>query len=580
MRRVPALLCVAALAAASCSGGGSGTETTVRRTTSTTVESTTSTTSTTLPPTPTHGGEVVIGGDLEPPTLNPFVEGGDSSVVSMIGQASMAGVYDIDGSTLELVPELVTRLPTVGNGGVVLNDDGTMTVRYEIRDEAVWSDGAPIDGSDLAFTWQLMRNPDISGERWTQLDVVDVGVDGKTFTMTFGEPTLAYETLFRYVVPRHVVAGTDFSADWNTQMWPSAGPFVFAEWQQGEYIKLTRNEQYWKTDPATGDRLPYLDAVEFRFVPDQEDLLYQFTQRQVDVVQPPAEPDAIGRLEQLEAAGAEVAIMAGPIWEHLNFQLGPNNRNAESLNQYRAFRQAVAYAIDSERIAARIGRIPVSSFLHLNSGDGPWGQYSYNRDLAEARLADACALAGRDCEADPPHVIFSAASDVGEGSNVGNYLVTALGSIGIEVELQLEESQLFFGDTLHDGTWDMGWFPWAQNPGATGALSTLDHFDPDSPAPDGMNYYRWGTADSLVQDDSVARFREVLGIARNSFDPGQVRSLADAAEQILADNAVIIPVAARPVVAGVWADKLVGFLMNPTPAGPTWNIEYWYRTDL
>lgn len=580
MRRVPALLCVVALVAASCNGGGGSTESTVRRTTSTAAESTTSTTSTTLAPTPTRGGEVVIGSDQEPPTLNPFVEGGDSSVVSMIGQASLAGVYDIDGSTLELVPELVTRLPTVGNGGVVLNDDGTMTVRYELRDEAVWSDGVPIDAGDMEFTWELMRNPDISGEQWTQLDVVDVVADGKTFTMTFGEPTLAYETLFRYIVPRHAVAGTNFLADWNTRMWPSAGPFVFEDWQQGEYIRLVRNEHYWKTDPATGDQLPYLDAVEFRFISDREELLYQFTQRQVDVVQPPAEPDVIDRLEQLEAAGVDVEVRAGPIWEHVNFQLGPNNRNEESLNQYRPFRQAVAYAIDPARIATWIGRTPIYSFLDLNGESGPWVQYEHDLDLAKALLAEACAMAERDCESDPPRVVFSAASDVGEGSRIGDYLAAVLDTIGIDVEVQLEESQSFFGETLYDGTWDVGWFPWAQNPGASGALSALDHFDPDSPAPDGMNYYRWGTADSLVQDDSVARFREVLQIARSSYDSAQVRSLAGAAEQILADNAVIIPVAARRVVAAVWADKVVGFEMNPSPAGPTWNIEYWYRTDV
>ena len=55
-----------------------------------------------------------------------------------------AGVQEIDGFTLELIPELVTELPTVDNGGVVVNDDGTMTVSYTIRDEAVWSDGTPI----------------------------------------------------------------------------------------------------------------------------------------------------------------------------------------------------------------------------------------------------------------------------------------------------------------------------------------------------------------------------------------------------------------------------------------------------
>ena len=51
--------------------------------------------------------------DQEPPTLNSFVPGGDNFIVSIIGQSYYAGVQEIDGFTLELMPELVTELPTV-----------------------------------------------------------------------------------------------------------------------------------------------------------------------------------------------------------------------------------------------------------------------------------------------------------------------------------------------------------------------------------------------------------------------------------------------------------------------------------
>ncbi len=578
MRRVLALLCAASLLAAACSRGGElgGTETSVRRASAPADGATT-----TEPPAPAYGGTVVIGGDQEPLTLNPFADGGDVSTVATIGQTYLAGVYDVDGSTLQLVPELVTELPSVGNGGVVLNDDGTMTVRWVIRDDAVWSDGVPVTAADLAFTWNLMRDPDISRDQWTELDVVAVNSSAKTFSMTFAAPTVEYETLFRYIVPRHAVEGTDFLTDWNTQMWPSAGPFVFSEWKPGEYIKLTRNDHYWKTDSA-GNELPYLDAVEFRFIQDGGDLLFQFTQRQLDVIQPIYDAETIKSLERLESDGVDLQLEAGPIWEHLNFQFGPNNRNPESLNRFRSFRQAVAYAIDPERIAALVGWAPIFSFLDLHAKDGaPWAQYSFDPRRAKELLADACAAAERDCDADPPVAILSTTNDAEEERpRIADYLASALGNIGIDVELQLEDSQVFFGDTLNDGTWDIGWFAWAWNPGASRALETLERFDPDSSPPDGKNLYRWGTPDSTVaDDDAVARFRGVMAVARNSFDSAQVMSLSRAAEQILADNAVVIPVGARQVAAAVWADTIVGFDLNPSQAGSTWNIEYWYRRE-
>ena len=83
-----------------------------------------------------------------------------------------------------------------------------------------------------------------------------------------------------------------------------------------------------------------------------------------------------------------------------------------------------------------------------------------------------------------------------------------------------------------------------------------------------------------MRDDAVTQFIDVLELARTSVDREQMETLAGAAEQILADNVVVIPVAARSVLGAVWADKLIGYEMNTSQAGHTWNIEHWRRVDL
>ena len=70
------------------------------------------------------------------------------------------GTQEIDGYTLELTPDLVTELPSVANGGIVVNADGTETINYTIRDEAVWDDGTPVSGFDYQFTYETIMNPD------------------------------------------------------------------------------------------------------------------------------------------------------------------------------------------------------------------------------------------------------------------------------------------------------------------------------------------------------------------------------------------------------------------------------------
>ncbi len=47
------------------------------------------------------------------------------------------------------------------------------------------------------------------------------------------------------------------------------GPFMLEEWVEHEATRLVRNPNYWRTD-AEGRQLPYLDAIEFRPIEDDE----------------------------------------------------------------------------------------------------------------------------------------------------------------------------------------------------------------------------------------------------------------------------------------------------------------------
>jgi len=52
-------------------------------------------------------------------------------------------------------------------------------------------------------------------------------------------------------------------ADYNETGWLSCGPFSVDQWQKGEFVKVVRNDNFWKTDPETGQQLPYLDSIVF-----------------------------------------------------------------------------------------------------------------------------------------------------------------------------------------------------------------------------------------------------------------------------------------------------------------------------
>ncbi len=613
MRRFVAIIAAGVLTATACSDRGTISEETVASSatrapttvassattaapTTTTSPGDTATTSsepniTFDPATPRYEGEVTIGGVEEPLTLNPYAPGGQERAVSIVGQAHLSGVFDIDPDTLELIPELVVAVPTVSNGGVVLNDDGSMDVTWELLPEARWSDGKAVSGADLEFTLMFRE---ASGE-CSELGVsapalptlVEEGmvVGDKSLTLRFETASLQHELLFRWVVPSHDVAESDYCLDWNTEMWSAAGPFIFAGWdREGDdrAIRFTRNENYWKAD-SEGRQLPYLDAVEFKYVSSAEELIGGFSEEEYDVVSPSVPVGEIP-VDRWDERGADVQIVPGLIWEHLNFQFGPANRNSASMNQYVDFRRAIARGIDRRALLDAVGADNMevldgflTRFTAPASGQ-PWSVYSH--DLGEARrlLAAACEQAARDCVAEPPRIVYSTTSNADFRPAVAEQLTIQLAAAGIDVELDLEDSQIFFGDTVQDGTWDVGSWAWAGVSGSAGIVEFFDRFDPAEPGADSRSFYNWGTPGSTVDaDEAVLLFRTLLDRMRSTTDAPEVFLLARQAEQLLADQVVIIPLGAQPVVGAVWSDEIRGYRMNPSPAGHTWNIEHWYR---
>jgi peptide/nickel transport system substrate-binding protein len=581
------LLLAFALVAAACSSDSGDTETTT--TTAAPDDTTTTTaapdTTTTTEPKVEHpyGGEAIVADAQEPPTLNSFVPGGDNFIVSIVGQGYLAGVQEIDGYTLELIPELVVELPTTTNGGVVINDDGTMTVKYTILDEAVWEDGTPITGDDFQFTLDTILNPDLPIDKTNYDQIVDSSADGKTFTYTMAQPTVVYELMFGTIIPKAQVEGTDFVADWNDKMWLSAGPFVFSEWAKGEYIVLTRNDNYWKTDPETGQQLPYLDSVTFRFIPETESIINAFKAREVDIIQPDPNTENIETLQALEPEGARVEVLNGPVWEHAAFQFGPGaaERNPNTCNDQYEMRLAVAQTIDKRVLTDEIlaGQVePLESYVDAYSptlSTQAWAQYTVDNALAAENYATAVANSGKECS-----VVFSTTSNNDARVKMSELFVGMFEASGIPYENQLEDSQLFFGETLDNGKFDLGEWAWVGSPGLAGLISIHDVWDPEAPPPDGGNYYRWGTEDSSVINEETARFAVIRDEMNATVDPDELTQLIAEAENIVADDLVIIPLYARLVTAAVWEDEIGGFKHNPTQASHTWNLEFWYRTDL
>jgi ABC-type transport system substrate-binding protein len=294
-----------------------------------------------------------------------------------------------------------------------------------------------------------------------------VVVGEKSFRFVLSRPSLVVESLFSVLLPAHVVAGTDLMADWNDRMWVSGGPFQFESWTPAteedlfSTIILTRNDAYWKVDGDTGQQLPFLDRVVFRFVGDVDTLVAEFEARRLDVITPGADAAILDHLAALE--GVVVDVVGNGQWEHLSFQFGQGRltRNPGSYNSHLEFRRAVAHAVDRDRVAAELfgsWGVGMDSYVEAFTpgwSQAAWAQYDYDPDAARTALAELCAKPDIDCTTNPPTVVFTAQS-ADLRIRLSEILEPMFTEVGIAFRAELDPALVFFGSTLDFGRYDLG----------------------------------------------------------------------------------------------------------------------------
>lgn len=175
-------------------------------------------------------------------------------------------------------------------------DDG-MWLRVKIRDEAVFSDGTPVEAHDVVFTFHdVIFNPQIEADRdrsvYYNIEKVEA-LGNKVVQFTFkntNSDNLEQAMLFR-VMPEHYYRefiDTPNSYNNSNGLTMGSGPFRLAnldpnnQWNPGEDIRLVRNESYWGPTPP-------VDRLRFTVIADGQARLTAYTNGQGDMMRPSAE---------------------------------------------------------------------------------------------------------------------------------------------------------------------------------------------------------------------------------------------------------------------------------------------------
>ena len=222
----------------------------------------------------TYGGMLVIPTAQDPKSFNGL----------LAGETSTTGITNGPMYTTLLGFDNVEQKIDNGLCTSIVHSDDNLVWTFTLRKGVRWSDGAPFTSHDVKFNYDVAFDDKIDSSMKSAfmqtdktLPKVEV-IDDHTIRFTLTEPNAIFldNVGSTYLVPKHKweesykkgeFAERALTIDTKPEDVVGLGPFRLKEFASEQRVVLERNPYYWKVDKK-GQRLPYLDRVIFRIVPD------------------------------------------------------------------------------------------------------------------------------------------------------------------------------------------------------------------------------------------------------------------------------------------------------------------------
>jgi peptide/nickel transport system substrate-binding protein len=588
---------------------------------------------------------LVICMGQEPDTL--YTYGG-----SMLAATSvLQGVYDgpIENNTYDFQPVILTQLPTLDTGATVINtvtvsegdtvldtDDNVvelaagvfvrpagcndascaveyaggdfemdqMVATFELIEGLTWSDGEPLTADDSVYSFELNGDPDTPApsrytiERTTSYEAADDLTTVWTGVPGFIDGT--YFVNFWAPLPRH--AWSDFAAAELVEAEESSrlplgwGPYVIDAWETGQFIEMSKNENYWRADEG----LPKFETVIWRFVGSNSNAnIAALLAGDCDIVdQTSSLENESELLLELQAAGQlNPSFVTGTVWEHADFIQPVADWQGFSSTQ--AFedvrlRRAVAQCMDRQAVVDTVlfgQSVVLDTYLPPEHPQFNDSVASYPFDVAAASAA-LDEIGWLDTDGDPatPRVATGVSFTGLDGTEVtipdGTELLFKYGTTnatqrqqatqvlqqsmvqcGIGVELEYFPASQWFAagpeGPLSGRRYDLGQFAWLTGVTPACNLYLSSQITTEENGWSGQNYTGW------FNDEFDAACSAAL---QSLYGTPEYTENHLAAQVIFADQLPVVPLYLRLKLA-VTVPEITGFIMDPTNNTEMFNIE-------
>ena len=386
---------------------------------------------------------LVIYVEEDPSSLNTIL---NTAFGWQLGPLTQGYLFTVDDLG-RLVPDAALELPTRRNGGI--SADGR-TIVYRIR-TGRWSDGAPFDARDVAFTIDALRNPAtnvpdrstidaIASVRVPQPDrlVVELRAPSAPFVSSF--LTLGANDPFA-ILPRHIAARYANLNSSSLDTHPvGLGPYRLVTWRRGDRLTFEPNPFYWRGRPK-------LERIVALVEPNATTRLVQARTGNLDVTY-------ISGLQLDEAAREHLRVVRATtnIVDYLQFNVRGSRALGDPL-----VRRAIAQALDRPRLAATVYR----------GQEEPTDTGQLAPALARAgRLPAFDPRAARAALRGPIDLDFAIAGQWRSSASAALQIAAQLANIGVTARLHSYSTSSFWGaksagGVLENGRFDLALTSWS-----------------------------------------------------------------------------------------------------------------------
>ena len=422
-----------------------------------------------------------------------------------------------------------------------------LTYTFHLRKDVYFHDdpcftnskGRQVNAGDFVFAFERLANPATAARGyWVFQNIVDTvqgfrAINDSTLTIRLLRPFSPF--LQRLAMPYCSVVPAEAVEHYGKEFRShpvGTGPFTFVKWMEGNMLILHRNERYFEKD-VDGQALPYLDAVNIRFINNKSTEFLKFMNGElyfvsdIDVSLKDQILTRDGKLQQRYASTFN--LLKGPYLnvEYLSVLMDDKAKvMEESPLVYPEVRKAINYAFNRSEmllflrnnrgLPATGGIVPPS--LYTDPLDKNFGYY-YNPDTAKALLEQAGFPGGVGL----PELLLHTTA---EYQDYATYLKDKLEDIGLAIRIETVDPRVLREMRVNEETafFRSSWI--------------ADYYDPESYL---QMFYSVNGAPPNYTRYANPYFDRLYEQAATEEDPGERNALYRTMDSLMMQDSPIIP---------------------------------------